>query len=154
MSHPTIEETKAFAHKIHAGQVDKAGKPYSGHLDRVAQTVWDWLCPEACIHAAYLHDSVEDGKTTFRVLAEKGYSTEVIEIVELLTKEEDESYGEFIYRIATSGNKGAIRVKIADNLDNSSEKRLMCLPDSKSQELIKKYKAARLVLEGVLHHES
>ncbi len=152
MRHPTIEETREFVRKIHEGQVDKAGEPYFGHLERVARYLCTTflLATEADHHAAYLHDAVEDGCTTPCILESRGYSDEVIAIVELLTKEKDESYGEFIYRIATSGNKGAIRVKIADNMDNSNAERLRALSSPKRAELETKYKAARLILDAVL----
>ncbi len=55
-----VEKAKAFALKAHIGQVDKAGLPYEEHLSRVASRVV--LKEEKVV--AWLHDTVEDTKTT------------------------------------------------------------------------------------------
>ncbi len=53
-----IDKARILAERVHAGQVDKAGLPYVGHLERVASYV-DPADPLAQT-AALLHDSIED----------------------------------------------------------------------------------------------
>lgn len=49
-----VERAKDLAHRAHAGQVDKAGRPYIEHVARVAAAVSD--DPEAEV-VAWLHDA-------------------------------------------------------------------------------------------------
>ena len=52
-----------FAKSIHAHQVDKAGKPYSEHLQSVVNNLVE--PSEEMVAVAWLHDSVEDTESTF-----------------------------------------------------------------------------------------
>lgn len=52
-----VERAKELAHRAHAGQVDKAGRPYIEHVARVAAAVADDPLAEA---VAWLHDVLED----------------------------------------------------------------------------------------------
>ena len=52
-----VERAKDLAHRAHAGQVDKAGRPYIEHVARVAARVADDPEAEA---VAWLHDVLED----------------------------------------------------------------------------------------------
>src|SRR5699024_8102125 len=52
-----ITEAKTLAQQAHAGQTDKAGRPYIEHVARVAAQVAFWPEAEA---VAWLHDVVED----------------------------------------------------------------------------------------------
>lgn len=79
--------------------------------------------------AAWLHDSVEDGKITFEKLEHYGAEPEVLDIVRLLTKSKDVDY--FVYLHGVRENEIAKNVKIADMLAN--------LSDTPTDEQIKKY---------------
>ena len=61
-----IEKAKAFATARHAGVVDKAGEPYTGHLERVASHLLDH--PEAAV-VAWLHDTAEDTGVSLETIA-------------------------------------------------------------------------------------
>lgn len=52
-----VERAKELAHRAHAGQVDKAGRPYIEHVARVTAAVADDPEAEA---VAWLHDMLED----------------------------------------------------------------------------------------------
>ena len=54
--------------------------------------------------------------------ADQGYSQEVIDALDHLTKREDEKYGDFIKRCR--GNPIALKVKIADLEDNMDIRRM------------------------------
>lgn len=132
---PTNFDTHQFAAQAHAGQVDKGGKPYIRHINRVAAAAdkrarhaldVDGLkiSPEHVLQAAYLHDVIEDTKTTPEDLARAGYAPEVIEMVRLLTKtDEPMNYAERISALIETRNLGAILIKLSDNEDNASIER-------------------------------
>jgi len=78
--------------------------------------------------AALLHDVFEDTKYGAADLRAMGYAERVVEAVLRLTKVEEIPYLENIERIAASGDKIAIAVKIADNEDNLDPERIARLP--------------------------
>lgn len=107
-----LEKAILIATKAHQGQIDKAGQPYILHPLRVmmnCETDVEKIC-------AVLHDVVEDTTITLDNLKEDGFSEDILEVVDLLTRRSDESYDEFIERIY--GNETACKVKLADLRDN------------------------------------
>jgi (p)ppGpp synthase/HD superfamily hydrolase len=113
---PTVDETLEFVKRAHAGQVDKAGRPYWLHLEAVKNDLRG--LPEHGADewrkAALLHDVLEDTSTTANDLFLMGYSPEVIKAVETVTRRSDESYQDFIQSIAASGDPMALAIKMAD----------------------------------------
>lgn len=135
MTHPTIQQTVMFMMSFHDGQVDKSGVPYFNHPLRVMLRIGP-DASEAEHHAALLHDVMEDCGVSSDILRDLGYSDEVIEMVELVSRlDKSITYRQFIYRIIGSGNIGAMRIKLADLYDNSSEVRRELLPPEKRQEV-------------------
>ncbi len=148
--HPTLQETLALVRRAHKGQVDKAGRPYHEHLERVlARMMERW--PNAMLaeqHAALLHDILEDTKITAEDLEGYGYSSHEISIVQAVTRPRNsQSYLEWIQALADRNFVSAIMVKWADNRDNADPDRLALLQSDVSQALAKRYEAARLILE-------
>lgn len=149
---PTIPETFSFIRLAHAGQYDKASKPYWLHPLRVMETLPD-DATEAEQHAALLHDVVEDTKYTMRDLELLGYSPEILEIVRLVTRfpDDERTYQQWVEGIADSGNLSAMRVKMADLRHNTE--RLWQLPKDKQKSLTKRYARAMVVIAtGMLTH--
>ena len=66
--------------------------------------------------SAVLHDAVEDTELELRHLTEAGYPPEVVAAVDAVTHRPDETYGDYIERIAS--NEIARRVKLADLREN------------------------------------
>ncbi len=95
----------------HDGQTDKTGAPYIFHPLRVASTFSD----EMLQVIAVLHDLVEDTDTKLSDLDAR-FPQAVVNAVEALTRRSEESYKEFIDRVARNPN--ARLVKIADIRDN------------------------------------
>ncbi len=60
----TLAQVEAIARAAHAGQTDKAGRPYAEHLRAVAEGVRERGGDEDQIAAAWLHDAVEDDALT------------------------------------------------------------------------------------------
>jgi len=126
--HPTIFATINFAAAIHAGQYDLAGVPYIAHPLMVMRNV-----SEDARHVAVLHDVLEDSGITADDLRRRGYATEEIAAVVLLTRQPPYEYEPYIEAIATSSNRLAIEVKIADLTDNLDAGRLSAWTEADRQ---------------------
>ena len=106
-----------IAYEAHKNQVDKSGVPYIYHPIHVAEQM---DTENECI-IALLHDVVEDTNVTFKQL-EYVISKEILDILKLLTREENIEYDEYIKRI--KNNSIACKVKIADLTHNLDKTRL------------------------------
>lgn len=115
----TPQNAYEFAIKRHGSQVDKAGKPYSVHLKYVSElsSSLHKNHPGMCATVGYLHDILEDTDCTAQELEEK-FGAKVSNTVKLLTRDKNDSYMDYIDKIANSGNYEAMAVKIADLLHN------------------------------------
>jgi (p)ppGpp synthase/HD superfamily hydrolase len=134
-----------FAAKWHAGQVDKAGRPYLLHLEDVARRLIE-LFPDATIHevqAALLHDVLEDTACTPGEL-EQAFGADVARYVRALTKPAGVPYLDAIRALVASGITSAIRVKLADNLSNSDPARIFT---GSAILVASKYEPARIIIE-------
>ena len=138
----TLENAIILATQAHRGQVDKGGQPYILHPLRVMLQLE--TTPERIV--ALLHDVVEDTSITLETIRSEGYSPDVVESIDCLTRREDESYADFIQRI--QHNPLARRVKIQDLLDNSNLQRIPN-PTEADFRRIEKYREALAVLTSV-----
>ncbi len=130
-----------IARDAHAGQVDKACRPYFSHPIRVARSL---SSPYA--EVALLHDVVEDTLVTLDDLRTAGLSEEIVEAVDAITKRKGESKDDYYQRV--KANPIALVVKLADVDDNADEKRLSELDPETADRLRCKYAHAREVLNG------
>ena len=138
-----VARAKELAHRAHAGQVDKAGRPYIEHVARVAAAVADDPEAEA---VAWLHDVLEDAPPEHcREMIEMFPSEIMMAVVDLTraTYGEDPQYYPIIRRRPL-----ALRVKLADIADNSDETRLALLDEKTAARLRRKYAKAREALTG------
>ncbi|MBX4149158.1 HD domain-containing protein [Paenibacillus lautus] len=135
-----IEIAISIALKAHKGQVDKGGNPYILHplavMNRV-ETIEEKI-------VAVLHDVVEDTEVTIDQLRETGFSEEILEAINLLTRAKEDSYEEFIDK--TLKNRIARNVKIADIKENMNLSRIQD-PSEQDYMRIEKYKRALERLE-------
>lgn len=129
------------AAKAHDGQKRKDGSPYITHPVRVAIRV-DGTREKI---AALLHDVVEDTHVTLDDLHEYGFTYEIIEIVDCLTKRPGEKYADFIRRCLSNGY--AVKVKIADIEDNLNDQ--SALDPEEAEFLKKRYEKALKQLNEV-----
>lgn len=143
----TVIKCEILVNRLFANIYDKEGKPYIGHLYRVAQKQLNSIDKAA----ALLHDTIEDIEgMNADILRYLRISEEVIEIVLLVTKTGKLSYDQEISRIISSGNQGAISVKFADMCDNTDPKRLENLLPEEKERLSNKYELPMLRLKRVL----
>ncbi|HEX2827753.1 MAG TPA: HD domain-containing protein [Burkholderiales bacterium] len=126
--HPDLGQSIEIMRKAHEGQLDKCGRPYYLHPLRVAMRLVH--CTPEERHAALLHDVVEDTPLTLEDLRALGYGEAVLELVDLLTRRmpQKESHREYLERIVASRNVKALRVKLADVIDNMNPARSRELP--------------------------
>lgn len=131
-----IQAALAYATQAFEGVVDKQGVPYIEHCKAVANGV-DSPTLKA---AALLHDVIEDTATTADELLHHGFSASVVTLVEAVTRRDNETYEEFIYRVKKSG-PDAVALKLAD-IGHNTDLTRGPLPLS----LAKRYAKARLIL--------
>lgn len=127
------------------GVLDKGGKPYIGHLMRVADGVLgNSDIREKLTVIALLHDLIEDTDWTAYDLR-KEFSDDIVDAVIALTKVDGELYDEYVSRVIS--NELAIYVKISDLRDNMDVTRLPELGDYEIKRL-KKYHRTYLKLKS------
>lgn len=101
-----------IARLVHAGQRNRAGEPLIDHVERVAEAV-----PEPLRALAYLHDVLERSEATTGDLRCYGLTDAEREALDLLTRDDGETYESYVERIAAApgcGGEVARRVKLAD----------------------------------------
>lgn len=113
-----LEKAINIATEAHRGQTDKVGADYIGHPLRVAQRLTD----EKEKIVAVLHDTIEDTFVTPEYLQERGFSQEIVDGVLAVTRQENETYEDFVRRAAR--NPLGRAVKQADLEDNMDIRRL------------------------------
>jgi (p)ppGpp synthase/HD superfamily hydrolase len=140
----TLEEAIALAVEVHRGQVDRVGQPYILHPLRVMFR----LEREVDKIVGILHDVVEDSELTLEDMRRKGYSEEVIQALDGVTRREGESYEEFVSR--SLAHPISRRVKLADLDDNMDIRRLSAPLNEKDLERLQRYRRAwdRLTANG------
>jgi hypothetical protein len=120
-----IRKTKKFIQRAHDQEQGQmyGDMPYSSHPKQVANLGKKFFGPkfnDEAVKVALLHDVLEDTPYTPEQLAKKGFSKEVIQAVQLLTKNKALSYADNIRNIINSGNPLAMMVKYSDNYMNYS----------------------------------
>jgi (p)ppGpp synthase/HD superfamily hydrolase len=115
----SVEDAIALAARAHQGQryPSLEPEPYILHPLRVMLSLRDPVDQMAAV----LHDAVEDTDLELHDLEEAGYPAELVAAIDSLTHRSNESYEEYIERVA--GNDIARRVKIADLGDNLANNR-------------------------------
>ncbi|HRC61147.1 MAG: bifunctional (p)ppGpp synthetase/guanosine-3',5'-bis(diphosphate) 3'-pyrophosphohydrolase [Propionivibrio sp.] len=141
----TLERAIVIAAEAHAGQMDKAGAPYVLHPLRMMLR----LSTSDEMIAAVLHDVVEDCGLSLEMLRADGFSEQVLEAIDSVTRRAEESYEEFVLRAAS--NSIGRRVKLADLRDNSDLSRIKH-PTARDYARVEKYRRAIetiCALEGI-----
>ena len=130
-----IEKSLIIALRAYAGKTDKAGREYIHHPLRVMAK----MKTDLEMSVALLHDVIEDSEITAADLLAEGIPVEVVEAVASLSRNENESYEDFIAR--AKKNRLAAKVKIADIEDNIDVLRLESLNEDDLAR-VKKYHSA------------
>lgn len=101
-----------LAANLHGESMDRVGNPYILHPIRVMLA----CATEQERIAAVLHDTIEDTPLSLPELRLKGFSDDVIEAVDALSKREEENYEDYIDRLVEC--ELACTIKLADLCDN------------------------------------
>ena len=122
----TLSKAYTFALNAHKNQTRDSGDPYLSHPVEVANILTDLKLDSATIATGLLHDTIEDTKTTYKIV-EKEFGKEVADLVDGVTKISvlegkiiEHSKAENIRKLilATSKDIRVLLVKIADRLHN------------------------------------
>ena len=122
----TLTKAYNFALNAHKFQKRDSGDPYLIHPVEVANILTDLKLDSATIATGLLHDTIEDTKTTYKVV-EKEFGKEVADLVDGVTKISEiegkvvaNAKAENIRKLilATSKDIRVLLVKIADRLHN------------------------------------
>ena len=89
----TFDRAIIISTEAHAGQIDRYGKPYIFHPLRVMMKMHN----ENERIVAVLHDVIEKSDLTMTNLEEEGFSTDVLEAIDCLTRRESENEQYFDY---------------------------------------------------------
>lgn len=105
---------KVLAQEAHRGQM-YGTEPYMAHVSDVVCLLLTDSTFQATpfdLAVAWLHDVLEDSEYTADDLLAFGIPADVVRVVEVLTRREGETYGDYIQRVRKDVH--ARRVKIAD----------------------------------------
>jgi (p)ppGpp synthase/HD superfamily hydrolase len=117
-----VEQAKMFANEKH-GEINQTydGQPYGYHLEDVVKTVREFGGDDRHEVVAWLHDTLEDTKTTEEELFEK-FGSHVCSAVKAITSNKEEK-GRLRKHLATyyhlRNNPVALKVKLADRISNT-----------------------------------
>jgi len=134
-----VARARTLALEAHAGQVDKAGHPYIGHVGRVAAAVRGDDEAEA---VAWLHDVIEDCPAFAGQV--QAFPAPLQDAVRLLSRTSAADADTYYARI--SADPLALKVKLADIADNADEARLASLDAAAAERLRDKYRRALAAL--------
>lgn len=129
-----------IAYYAHNGQLDKGGFPYIFHPFHISEQMENEY--EICV--ALLHDVLEDSDVSLEDLKRHGFPEAVTDALELLTKEKECSYLDYILKICK--NPLSKKVKCADLRHNLDLSRLYDVTDIDLKRN-QKYKQALEILE-------
>ena len=131
----TLDTAVIIAAQAHQGQKDRYGVNYILHPLRVMLRFES----ETEMIVAILHDVIEKTEWTLKKLREQGFNDTVLKAVNLLTRQDEQPYMEYIEKLR--GNRIARKVKIADIEDNMNPRRMGTLSDENLEKLARLHKA-------------
>ena len=131
----TLDTAVIIAAQAHQGQKDRYGVNYILHPLRVMLRFES----ETEMIVAILHDVIEKTEWTLKKLREQGFNDTVLKAVNLLTRQDEQPYMEYIEKLR--GNRIARKVKIADIEDNMNPRRMDTLSDENLEKLARLHKA-------------
>ncbi|MFE7772876.1 HD domain-containing protein [Streptomyces sp. NPDC057445] len=144
MPNLTLDQVEAIAREAHAGQTDKAGRPYAEHIQAVAEGVRARGGSDEQIAAAWLHDAIEDDVLSQEWLAAAELPQQVKDLVIAMTRHVDEDLQSYTRRILST--PGARLIKEADLAHNADPARLALLDEPTRNRLSEKYATMRRLL--------
>jgi (p)ppGpp synthase/HD superfamily hydrolase len=143
-----LQKANNLINKAFKDHVDKGGKPYIQHLQRVSEAVPDYGPNHELKVIALLHDILEDCKEWNRESLSQIFNDRIAYCVQILTRNKDEDYFSYIRRIRDSKDGYCVTVKVQDLKDNMDITRLKSLCQT-DLERIHKYHKAYIMLNAL-----
>jgi tRNA(adenine34) deaminase len=137
-----VKQAHKIAIEAHKGQKDRGGKNYIRHPEFVASL----MTTDQEKAAAFLHDVLEDTAVTKQDLLDQGIPPQVVEAVQVLTKQRGEPYQAYLERVKL--NPISKKVKLGDLKHNSDLGRLKVVTDKDRARKVK-YQKAMAFLEDL-----
>lgn len=138
-----------IAFEAHDGQFRQGGAAFITHPTAVAALMAERGYASWVLQACWLHDVVEDTDWSLERLRVEGFSERVLRLVDLLTRRDDETYAEYIDRVAS--DPISTEIKLADNRHNSSPEQLQHVDSRARRSKIVRYAKSRARLEQARH---
>lgn len=142
-----LEKSIKVAEKVFENRLDKGGNPYMVHLLSVSY----FMDSELDKTVAILHDILEDSNVTREELKDFGYSKEVIESIEILTRKDKEEYSKYIERIISSNNLTALNVKLYDLKNNMDISRIKNPTPKDFERIETRYRKSYIKIENKIN---
>ena len=142
-----LEKSKLLAERIFEEKTDKGGNPYMVHLLSVSYFMNS--LEEKVV--AILHDILEDSEVTKDELEELGYSSEILDSIDILTRRDKEDYSKYIERIISSGNLIALNVKLFDLKNNMDISRIKNPTPKDFSRIETRYRPAYIKIENKIN---
>lgn len=142
-----LDTVISLAIERHAGQLDKAGKPYILHPLHV-------MCDELCKSyelkiIAICHDLLEDTDTTAEELLALGVPSDLVDCIKMLSKPKGTDYFVYLERLVKYDSVFPTIVKLADLRHNMDISRIPN-PTEKDYARREKYKKAEAFIVDYL----
>ena len=147
-----VAKAKKIAETFHKTHRYGEKSLMEGHLKKVAGS--RLISDDVDVAVAYLHEILD--RTSYSAIC-SDFGPEVYLPVQILTKNKDEEYAEFILRIRDSGDRTAIVVKISDlaaGIEHLRSLRDRKRLNSKDSEMLQKYMLAFDILHTSLINKS
>lgn len=132
-SNDLIYKALEISSELFKHDTDKGGLPYILHLLYVYRHVY--TKEEKVI--ALLHDVIEDKKVSKNDLLEIGFSSKIVDDIDMLTRKKNTDYISYIDKIVKEASKEALEVKLADLKNNIDLTRILN-PTVKDYERVEK----------------
>lgn len=152
LDEPWYRSALTFVQKRHEGKLDKVGRPYYQHFERVSDNLRR-MFPHATrsqVEAALLHDALEPNGCSVEEMRNIGIQEESIAIIRRITlPTDDRSYLKYVEDLVASGDVKAIEVKLCDNIEAYDSYKNATDPNGQS--LFKdRYEPSRRMMEEAL----
>ncbi len=134
-SKKTVLEAYKFAEEAHRGQSRKTGEDYINHCIAVANILTEYGADDETIAAGYLHDVLEDTKTTYEQLKEK-FGIKIAFLIDGVTEAKNERATFTKIKYYSAIDRRVLMIKLADRIHNI-EGMINTMPDF--QKLKEKY---------------
>ena len=131
-----LKRAYEISKKYFEGKLDKGGYPYINHLEYVSS----YGRNETEKIIGLLHDILEDTDLAKKDLLEFGFSNEIVDVIEILTRTKDKSYNDYIESIILSKNESALYIKKVDMEHNMDLRRITNIQKKDILRVKNKYK--------------